>query len=84
MTTNELTCKELVELVTEYVEGSLAPQEKRQFEEHLDLCPGCRTYVAQMRQTIELLGRLTEEDIHPRARQDLLRLFRQWKDGGKG
>ena len=81
MTTDELTCKELVELVTEYLEDTLAPQERMRFEEHLGACPGCRTYLDQMRQTIRTLGRLTEETIDPRARQELLQLFRQWKAG---
>ena len=79
MTTDELTCEELVELVTEYLEGKLAPHEGRRLEEHLGDCPGCRTYLDQMRQTIRTLGRLAEETIDPKARQELLQLFRQWK-----
>jgi anti-sigma factor RsiW len=78
-TTNELTCKELVELVTEYIEGTLPPAEHTRFEEHLATCRGCRNYLAQMRQTIRLVGRLTEEEITPKARKKLLDAFRDWK-----
>lgn len=74
-----LSCKELVELVTEYLEGTLSPRDRSRFEEHLAICPGCVTYVEQMRQTISLLGRLTEESVPAAAEQELLRAFRTWK-----
>lgn len=75
----ELTCQELVELVTEYLEGSLPAAQRARFEAHLAECPYCRIYLEQMRETIRLLGRLTEETIPPTAKQELLRLFRDWK-----
>ncbi len=75
----ELTCKELVELVTEYLEGTLPAHERARFEEHLEDCPGCATYVEQMRQTIRLLGTLSENGLDPRARDELLQVFRDWK-----
>ena len=78
---DDLSCKELVELVTEYLEGTLPPSERVQFDEHLTLCPGCRTYLEQMRQTIRSLGKLSEETLAPRAREELLRAFRDWKRG---
>ncbi len=77
----ELTCQELVELVTEYLEGALSPEDRGRFEVHLATCPGCQTYLEQMRQTIELLGRITEEMIPERAKADLLHAFRTWKRG---
>ena len=76
---NDLSCKELVELVTEYLENSLPLREKAQFEAHLELCPGCRTYLEQMRQTIHAVGHLTVDSLDPTTRDKLLALFRNWK-----
>ena len=58
-----LSCQELVELVTDYLEDRLPPAERERFEGHLALCPGCDTYVEQMRETIRLTGELTEQAI---------------------
>lgn len=77
--TPELTCKELVELVTDYLEGALAPAERVRFESHLDMCSGCAAYLEQFRTTIALTGRLAEDDIEASARDALLRQFRDWK-----
>jgi anti-sigma factor RsiW len=79
---NELNCQELVELVTDYLEGALPPAEFARFEAHLTECDGCTRYLDQMRLTIAAIGRLTEESIEPEARADLLQLFRDWKAGG--
>jgi anti-sigma factor RsiW len=76
---SEMACKELVELVTEYLEGTLPPADRLRFEEHLKDCPYCATYLDQIRQTIRTLGRLTEEDLSEDAKQGLLRIFRDWK-----
>ncbi|HLA24128.1 MAG TPA: zf-HC2 domain-containing protein [bacterium] len=76
----EMTCQELVELVTEYLEGTLAPSERQRFEAHLGRCDGCTTYLEQMRQLIAALGRLTEESIPEQVKQDLLQAFRDWKN----
>ena len=78
---NDLSCKELVELVTEYLEDSLPLGEKAQFEAHLAVCPACRTYLEQMRQTVHTVGHLTEESLDPTPRDKLLALFRNWKNG---
>jgi anti-sigma factor RsiW len=75
----DLTCQDLVELVTDYLEGSLSAQRRARFEEHLAICTGCRNYLAQMQQTIKLAGKLSEESIPPQARDDLLGVFRNWK-----
>jgi anti-sigma factor RsiW len=77
----DLPCQELVELVTDYLEGRLAPIEQRRFEAHLALCRGCRTYLEQMRQTILALGKLSEESIDPEAKERLLGAFRAWRRG---
>ena len=75
-----LTCQELVELVTDYFEGALPPADVDRFEQHLDVCPGCVTYVEQMRETVRLTGRLREDDLAPGARDELLAQFRNWKE----
>ena len=74
-----MSCKELVELVTEYLEGSLSPEDRARFEEHLAVCPGCVIYLDQMRQTAALLGQIPEESVSAEAERDLLRVFRDWK-----
>ena len=76
-----LTCREMVELVTEYIEGTMPPRLRAIFEAHLSVCPGCTAYLEQMRQTIQALGKLTEETIPPQARDELLQAFRNWKQG---
>jgi anti-sigma factor RsiW len=60
MTAEELTCQELVGLVTDYLEEALTPEERGRFEAHLPRCPHCRLYLEQMRQTIAALGRIRD------------------------
>ena len=79
MPPTEMACQELVELVTEYLDGTLSPIDRARFDEHLAVCPYCRVYLEQMRQTISTLGRLTEDSIAPETREELLQLFRDWK-----
>jgi len=74
-----LSCRELVELVTEYLEGALPAPERDRFESHIATCPDCTNYLAQMRTTIRLSGVLTEESLSPTARAQLLVAFRTWK-----
>ena len=76
---NEMTCKELVELVTDYLEGTLAADVRMRMEEHLSRCDGCTNYLEQMRQTVRLTGQIREESLTSEQRDDLLRLFRDWK-----
>ena len=80
--TEEMVCKELVELVTEYLEGALSPVDRARFEEHLGACAKCRTFVAQLQETTVLVGAaLTEDalDREPELRDELLLAFRDWK-----
>ena len=79
MSVPELTCKELVEVVTNYLEGRMPAEQRLLFEEHVAFCDWCQTYVDQMRATVRLTGTLSEEDIGPEAREGLLRVFRDWK-----
>jgi anti-sigma factor RsiW len=73
-----MTCRELVELVTEYFEGTLAPADRAEFEAHLATCPGCETYVEQMRTTIRLAHDAEQLEQRPEVAA-LLRAFRDWK-----
>jgi anti-sigma factor RsiW len=79
MTATELTCRELVEIVTDYLEDRLSPGDRRRFEEHLAACEGCANYVEQMRDTIRVAGRLGADSIPLEARERLLQAFRDWK-----
>jgi len=73
-----IPCREMVELVTDYLEGALSWRERRRFERHIAGCDGCRAYLEQMRQTLRVLGRLDAETISPEARDALLHAFRDW------
>ncbi len=74
-----LNCRELVELVTAYLEGDLSWGERKRFDAHLSACDGCTMYVEQMRRTIELTGTLRLDDVSQNAEEALLRAFRDWK-----
>jgi hypothetical protein len=75
----EPTCREIVELVTEYVEERMPLARRTRFEQHLAYCGGCRVYVEQIRQTIRAAGAVREESLSPKAREELVELFRDWK-----
>ncbi len=81
MNTNkdELNCQEVVELVTDYLEQALLPEMQVQFEEHVAECPGCDTFMKQVQQTIMMLRRLAEQPMFPESKQELLEIFRNWK-----
>ncbi len=79
----DLSCSELVELVTDYLEARLPSDDRTRFELHLVYCEPCRTYLAQMRQAVAAAGKLTEASIGPDARRGLLEVFRAWKRGGE-
>ena len=74
----EMPCREFVELVTDYLEDRLSPFDRARFEEHLDACEACRTYIEQFRETIRRLGSLPEESLSPEMRTTLLDAFRDW------
>lgn len=77
----EMTCKELVELVTAYLDDSLSIRRRRRFEQHLAGCDGCTRYVAQMAATVRATGSLTEEQVTEEQRAVLLATFRDWRAG---
>ena len=74
----DLTCKELVELVTGYLDGSLPGRRRRRFEGHLVACDGCTRFLRQMEATIRVTGTLTEEQVTEEQRAALLTAFRGW------
>ena len=74
---DHLTCQQVVELVTDYLEGALPEEDVARFEQHLELCDGCRYYVEQMRITIATVGRIDESDVPDEVRAGLLDAFRE-------
>ena len=74
-----LSCQELVELVTDYLEGALDEHDVRAFDRHIAGCDGCTEYVAQLEATIRLTGTLTVRDLTPAAESALLQAFRDWR-----
>lgn len=77
-------CQRAVELVTGYLEGTLARAGRRRFEAHLAGCPQCTEYLAQMRKTIEWTGSLTPDDLTPQMQDDFIAIYRQWRAGQDG
>ncbi|MBA2394618.1 MAG: zf-HC2 domain-containing protein [Ktedonobacteraceae bacterium] len=75
-----LACQEVVELVTAYLEDALLPEKRAQLEEHLAGCDGCTNYIEQVRLTIGMLRNLAQEPAFPETKEDLLQVFRQWKN----
>jgi anti-sigma factor RsiW len=76
MTDGDLQCKQLVEIITDYLEGDLPDEERERFERHLTVCVGCRNYVEQMRTTLRLVGTLSAEGLPESLQQELLATFR--------
>jgi anti-sigma factor RsiW len=74
-----LTCREFVEVLTDYLEGALQPAERADVERHLVICRGCSNYTEQMRSTIGLLQRLADEPAADARSGPLLAMFRQWQ-----
>jgi anti-sigma factor RsiW len=74
----DLTCQELVELVTDYLEGALDEETADRFEQHLAVCPGCETYLEQMKETASLLGEIPVETLSEEAQTTLLDTFRDF------
>jgi anti-sigma factor RsiW len=76
-----LVCRELVELVSDYLEGALSPRDRARFDAHIAGCVNCTAYVRQMRETLALMGELTTVSLSPQAEAELLAAFRDWKAG---
>jgi anti-sigma factor RsiW len=74
----ELTCADVVEVITDYLEGRMPVDDRERFEEHLAFCDGCSTYLEQMRLTIAATGRLRLHDFPASLEERLLSAFRGW------
>jgi len=74
-----MMCEQFVELVTEYLEDTMDADTRQRFEAHLALCPGCVTYLDQIRETVRQAGQLQPQDLSPAARDHLLRAFDDWR-----
>jgi anti-sigma factor RsiW len=75
-----MVCQQAVELVTDYLEGSLSRRDRRRFEAHLRACPNCTAYVEQIRMTIKLAGTIDTDELTPEAKQELGDLYRRWRE----
>ncbi|HEV8564080.1 MAG TPA: zf-HC2 domain-containing protein [Actinomycetota bacterium] len=78
----EITCREMVELMTDYLEEAMSPETRGRFEEHLAACDGCTNYLGQLREAIRATGTLTEEQIPAHQKDELLQAFRDWHRSG--
>ena len=74
-----LTCQEVTELVTDYLEGRMSFVERLRFRAHVTMCPPCRRYLSQMQLTVDSLGELPEEEISAEAMDELMNAFRSWR-----
>jgi putative zinc finger protein len=77
----DMSCSEIVELVTEYVEGGLSTADRDRFEEHIGFCTPCLTYLDQMRQTVAGIGEVEADELPPELQSSLVEAFRDWKAG---
>jgi len=75
----DLVCREAVELVTDYLEGALTERDRARLESHLADCPHCSAYLAQMRKTLDALGRIEPEALDPQVADELVALYRRWQ-----
>ena len=76
---DHISCQEVVELVTGYLDGGLTAEQAALFEQHLNFCEGCVWYVGQIKTTVETVGEVREEDIPPEAKDRLMSAFREWR-----
>jgi anti-sigma factor RsiW len=74
-----MTCRQVVELMTDYIEGNLSAAERARFEEHISGCDGCRAYLAQLQTTRKVLGTIADEPVPAAVERDLLEAFRSWR-----
>ena len=75
----DMSCSEIVELITEYVEGGLSTTDRDRFEEHIGFCTPCLTYLDQMRQTVAGIGEVPADKLSPELESSLVEAFREWK-----
>ena len=76
----DLVCQQAIELLTDYLDGSLSRRQRVRLERHLRACPNCSNYLEQIRLTVRLTGAIAPEDLAPDAVHDLTQLYRRWRD----
>ncbi len=81
LTPQEIPCQRVVEMVTDYLEGALSRGDRRRIEHHLAGCPHCSAYLAQMRETLRLTGRLVPDDLSADVREEFGEIYRRWQAG---
>ena len=84
LTLDEVACRDLVELITRYLEAALPQVEKARFERHLADCPECDAYLEQMRLALRVAAQADDDELPQPALRRLLQVFRDWKDGERG
>ncbi|HJR46411.1 MAG TPA: zf-HC2 domain-containing protein [Actinomycetota bacterium] len=77
-----MTCRDLVEIATDYLDGALDPDERARLDRHLQTCPGCRNYLAQLARVVELTGTFPKDDVDPAVVAALASVFRAWREEG--
>lgn len=77
---NDVLCRDVVELLTDYLEGALSSDERERLERHIASCPGCEGYLDHLRTAIALTGRIQHADVAPDAMEELVDVFRAWRD----
>jgi anti-sigma factor RsiW len=78
---DHVTCRELVEVLTDYLEGVLTAEARADIERHIVICSGCSNYVEQFRSTIDLLGRIAADERDDAQASAALAIFRDWQAG---
>jgi anti-sigma factor RsiW len=74
-----MTCRQVVELMTDYLEGTLPAADRARFEEHIAGCDGCRAYLAQLRTTRDVIGRIADEPMPAQVERELIEAFQNWR-----
>lgn len=78
---HDLNCQQAVSLVAAYLDGALPRADQERLEAHLDECPHCTEHLKQIGATILVTGEIRAEDLAPAAREDLMDLYRRWRNG---
>lgn len=81
---DDLSCRELVEVITDYFDGAMSDGQRARLERHLGECSGCQAVVSQFRTTIEVTGRLTEDQVSEEQREAMRDVFRRWREAPSG
>jgi anti-sigma factor (TIGR02949 family) len=81
-TADKMACRELVRVISSYLDGTLPKSDRERFEAHLEECPYCVNYLDQMRETIDALGELSVDSIAPETRREVVDAFSDWRRRG--